>query len=99
MQGTEEGLLPALPGPDLQAAVSSPTPSLGMWQGHVEQGQSFAGIKQDASSLASPFVRPCLFHALEANLCLTVKWLFFPFAAVIADGKGGFNELLFSFGD
>lgn len=38
--GSEEGLLPALPGPDPQAAVSSPTLSLGGGQALQSKGRA-----------------------------------------------------------
>ena len=40
-----------------------------------------------------------MFHALAAHLYLTVKPILSLSATVMADGQGGFNELLFSFGD
>ena len=40
-----------------------------------------------------------VFRALAAHLYLTVKPILSLSATVMADGQGGFNELLFSFGD
>lgn len=36
---------------------------------------------------------------LTADSCLAIQQILFPLPPVMADGKGGFNELLFSFGD
>lgn len=56
------------------------------------------GIKWDASP--PPLVLALTaFHALVANLYLSMEQPLLLLATVMADGKGGFNELLFSFGD
>lgn len=36
---------------------------------------------------------------LTADSCLAIQQILFPLAPAMADGKGGFNELLFSCGD
>lgn len=55
------------------------------------------GIKWDAS-LAPLGLALTAFHAPMANLYLTMEQPLLLLATVMADGKGGFNELLFSFG-
>lgn len=50
--------------------------------------------RQDAS-LASLCLVLSAFHATAANLYLTLKPILSLLATVMADGKGGFNELLF----
>lgn len=63
----------------------------------MQQGQSSTGAKEDAA-LASPLASSA-FRAQAANLSLTMEHVLLLLAPVMAHGKGGFNELLFSFGD
>lgn len=65
------------------------------------------GTQQDGVR-AEQAGRPCLLSwhflclsgfLLTADSCLAIQQILFPLPPVMANGKGGFNELLFSFGD
>lgn len=94
-QGTEEG--GSLPSQTLSPGCCLPVPPLWIQPCCAARAKLF--LEPGGLHLSLLCLALSAFHALAAHLYLTVKPILSLSATVMADGQGGFNELLFSFGD